>query len=400
LSRPNDIDTQIALTPQWVSDIIVEYVYQFQGFCQYRCQLQGRAVEDLRTLDSNRGVWSVRDVLSTLKALTSAGRVAQPQQLHAQFGYFASIERARLECLLGDYTESLAAIAHINLADRAELFQSLPIVHVNLYYHASICYLMLRRYSDAISTLAEIALYISRMLKPGSSSSSTRAQDSQMRKMLDKILALTGISSNLSPGSRLDDQVRELAESKFPEKMRRLANGDVQTFVDLFEMTGPKFICPAVPDYSGPLAGDKASMSNRCSEACSVQATFFKQEVVQQLSVLKLRSYLRLYASIDMPKLARFSELSEDDLFCQVLSYKHKTMQIKRTASEANKNKRVTSSDVHFFLVDGSLVIEAASAKSDRARQAERYFLGGIRRHTEILADVDKVFGLVKGLKV
>ena len=378
-----------------MSDIIVEYVYQFQGFCQYRCQLQGRTTEELRMLDANRGAWSIKEVMGTLKALTKAGTGSE-QTLHSQFGYFASIERARLECLLGDYTESLAAIAHIDLADRSELFQSLPIVHINLFYHAGLCYIMLRRYSDAIATLGETALYISRMLKPGQAGSTARGQDSQMKKMLDKILALTGISSNLSPGSRLDDQVRELAENKFPEKMRRLANGDVATFVDLFEMTGPKFVSPAVPDYSGPLAGDKASMSNKCTEMCNVQAAFFKQEVVQQLAVLKLRSYMRLYASIDMPKLARFSELSEQDLFCQVLSYKHKSMQIKRTESVANKSKRVSSSDVHFFLVNSSLVIESTSAKADKQRQVERYFVAGIRRHSEIQSEVSKVFSVAK----
>ena len=381
----------MALTPQWVSDIILEYVYQFQGFCQYRCQLQGRSPEDLRTLDSNRNVWSVSDVTSTLKALAKAGSTGD-QQLHIQFGYFSSVERARLECLLGDYSESLAAIAHINLGDRSELFQSLPMVHINLFYHASICCIMLRRYADAISTLGEIALYISRLLKPGNAGS-MRGQDSQFRKMLDKVLALTGISSNLSPGSRLDDQVRELAEGKFPEKMRRLANGDIQTFVDLFEMTGPKFISPAVPDYSGPWSGDKdkATMSNKSQEACNVQIALFKQEVVQQLAVLKLRSYMRLYASIDMPKLARFSELSEDDLFCQVLSYKHKLMQVTR----GGEGKRVSSSDVHYFVNEGSLVIESSSTKSDKQRQAERYFLGGIRRHSELVADVEKSFNAV-----
>lgn len=175
--------------------------------------------------------------------------------------------------------------------------------------------------------------------------------------------------------------------------MRRLANGDVPTFVDLFEMTGPKFISPIIPDYSAPLSGDKSSMSNKCQEACTVQTHVFKQEVVQQLAVLKLRSYMRLYASIDMPKLARFSELSEDELFCQVLSYKHKLMQVKRGAD--GKTKRVTSCDVHYFLVDGSLVIESSSTKSDKQRQAERYFLAGIRRNSEIITDVDRVFAKI-----
>lgn len=341
----------------------------------------------MRTLEANRQVWAIKDVMSTLKALSKAGNGSRTQVLHQQFGYFASIERARLECLLGDYTESLIAISSINLWDRSELFNTLPSVHVNLFYHAGLCYLMLRRYSDAIATLGEIALHISRMLKPGSSTNA-RGLESQMKKMLDKILALTGINFNLSPGARVDDQVRELAEGKFPEKMRRLANGDIQTFADLFEMTGPKFISPAIPDYGASLSGEKEKVPNKCQEVYSTQVAVFRQEVVQQIAVLKLRSYLRLYASIELPKLARFSELSEAELFNQVLSYKHKLMQV----TSAQPTKRISTSDVHYFLTDGSLVIETSSSKSDKQRQTERYFLAGIRRHAEIINDVDSVF--------
>lgn len=360
-------------------------MYQFQGYCQYRCQIQGRSIEDLRTLESNKAVWTIKEVMGTLKALTRAGNSGNNQTLHVQFGYFASIERARLECLLGDYSESLAAISHISLGDRAELYNTLPSVHVNLFYHAGLCYLMLRRYSDAIATLGEIALFISRLLKPGNTNNA-RGLEPQMKKMLDKILALTGICFNLSPGSRLDDQVRELAENKFPEKMRRLANGDVQTFVDMFEMTGPKFISPVVPDFAASIAGEKTS--NKCQDVYSTQVYVFKQEVVQQIAVLKLRSYLRLYASIELPKLARFSELSEADLLCQVQSYKHRLLQ----ATAATPNKRTSSSDVHFFLTKTSLNIETSSSKSDKQRQAERYFLAGIRRHAELITDVERAF--------
>ena len=31
--------TPIILTPQWAHDIVQEFVYQYQSFCQYRCQV-------------------------------------------------------------------------------------------------------------------------------------------------------------------------------------------------------------------------------------------------------------------------------------------------------------------------------------------------------------------------
>jgi translation initiation factor 3 subunit L len=84
-----------------------------------------------------------------------------------QFGYFASIELARLECIVGDYGASLKALSVVDIYDRSEHFETLPQCHVNVFYHAGISQLMLRRYTDSIDTFSNAILYISRTLKPG-----------------------------------------------------------------------------------------------------------------------------------------------------------------------------------------------------------------------------------------
>ena len=394
------MDAQLLLTVQWVNDIIQEFVYQFQGFCQYRCQVAYRTPEDLRILQLNRSVWTLPAVLKILSGLVrvSSGSDAStterggkgPSELHRQFGSFAAVEMARLECLLGDYTASLKALSILNLNDRSEIFMQLPTCQVNVFYHAGICHLMLRRYADAIETFSDVILHVSRMLKPGAGSMN-RAVSSLLQKILDKILAMTCMAIALCPGHRVDDQVRDLVDTKYGDKLRRMNGGDIQAFVDLFEQTCPKFISPLVPDYSVSV--------NMGQDAFGNQVSMFIEECMQQTSVLKIRSYMRLYASIDISKLARFADVSEPSFISQLISLRHKSMEIQAApvgedavTRRAKELTRTSTSDVQYHIKDQALMIDVATHKSDKSRAVERFFAAGVRKHSEIIKDLARVF--------
>ncbi len=208
--------------------------------------------------------------------------------------------------------------------------------------------------------------------------------------MMDKVLALTSIIFVLYPGSRLDDQVKELIEAKYADKVRRLQAGDKSCFTDLFEFASPKFISPVVPDYSTPL--------NMNQDAFNHQVSVFTTEVQQQVAFLKLRSFLGLYASIDISKLARFNDISEADLICQLVSFKNKAIQYRASSSSGAKaatgssgGQRVNITDVHYFIEDGVLVIDSASAKADNNKTHERYFIAGVRKHAEIMSQLNRI---------
>ena len=363
----------VTLTTQWIHDIIVEFVYQFQGFCQYRCQVKGRSAEDLKTLEANKNVWVLPVVIGTLRKLAAKGAststITEDSSTLEQFAYFATIEQARLECLLGDYRGSLEVAVNVKLGDRAELYTKLPMCHVNLYYHTGVCQMMLRQYAEAIETFGAISLYVSRIMKPGATSNLKTGQDQVMKKSLDKILALLAVCISLLPGVKVDDQVKELVEAKFSEKMRRLQLGEVNVFSDIFESSCPRFISSALPDY--------ANMTNLVQEAYANQVAVFIKEVRQHVAVLRLRSYLRLYASIDMAKLARFSDMKESELISLVLNYKHKL-----------KN---SSFGVDYFVQDESLVIDTVPSKIEKSKAAERYFAAGVRKHSDILRDLNRL---------
>jgi len=221
-----------------------------------------------------------------------------------------------------------------------------------------------------------------------------RSVQAVLQKILDKILAMTAIAIALCPGYRVDDQVRELVEGKWAEKLRRMVAGDVQAYVDLFQQTCPKFISPIVPDYSVAV--------NMGQDAFGNQVSVLAAEVMQQIAVLKIRSYMRLYASIDISKLARFADVSEPAFISQLVSFRHKSMEVQRApvgddaagrrGKEGQATARVSTSDVHYHIQDGALVIDTSAHKSDKSRAVERYFAAGVRKHAEIVSDLNRAF--------
>lgn len=41
--------------PEWAFELIHEYVYQFQGFCQFRTHLAQRTADEKELLEANKG---------------------------------------------------------------------------------------------------------------------------------------------------------------------------------------------------------------------------------------------------------------------------------------------------------------------------------------------------------
>ena len=80
-------------------DILQEFVYQFQGACQYRTA--ARNDKDIAVLAADKEAWAVRsvhrilsDLVRVAAALKAQGAVASVKY---QFGHLAMIELSRLE---------------------------------------------------------------------------------------------------------------------------------------------------------------------------------------------------------------------------------------------------------------------------------------------------------------
>ncbi|KAH8086250.1 hypothetical protein JL720_7455 [Aureococcus anophagefferens] len=266
-------DAATELSSQWVFDILHEFVYQFQSFCQYRTQNSGRSAEERSLLEASDACWHAPTVLGYLLRLAELGRAADgpagraraPSPLHYQMGYFATISRSRVECLLGDYEASVAALGAVDPFDEGAEFAKIFSCRLNVLYHLGYSLMMLKR-----------------------------------PKMNDRMLALFAIAG-FGPGFPVDDGVAAIKD-KYGDKMALMERGDAATFDNMLTYASPKFVVPSIPDYGAPV--------NSSHDAYKQQIRLFNDEVLQQQKLSKIRSYLKLYTSIGLDKLARFNDES------------------------------------------------------------------------------------------
>ena len=182
------------ILPDWAFDILHEFVYQFQGFCQFKAAVHATAlkhkiplegdvppntphhvVDNLTALSQNKDAWSSDQVMGYLAKLIRVGKSSKVPG-YQYLGIFASIALSRLECLLGDYRGCLQAVhgvmsGEIAVSHEGEVTTSVEIVNkvfparLSYAYHAGVAYLMLRRYKDATRTLGDICFFVQSGMK-------------------------------------------------------------------------------------------------------------------------------------------------------------------------------------------------------------------------------------------
>ena len=187
------------LVPEWCFDLMHEFLYQFQGFCQFRTATYaaaaksssssdggdaekggpaGHAADAIEVLSQNRDAWAVESVLSYLRRLVSAGtKSGGVAPVYRFLAYFGSVTLSRLECLLGDYRASVSALDVVydpgaelvavgeDMKSPEELVNGVFPARLSLAYHAGVSYLMLRRYRDSATVLGGICLFMQRGFK-------------------------------------------------------------------------------------------------------------------------------------------------------------------------------------------------------------------------------------------
>lgn len=92
--------------------------------------------------------------------------------------------------------------------------------HVATYYYVGFCYIMLRRYPDAIRTFVTVLNFIMRMRQYHTRS----YQYDQISKTADRMYALFAMCHALSP-SRLDDNIANIAKERYGEQYAKMARG-------------------------------------------------------------------------------------------------------------------------------------------------------------------------------
>jgi len=421
----------IYVIPQWCFDILHEFVYQFQGYCQVRSAVYAsvnrinnaaaaaetgkeppkgdqQKVKDLMEnyrLFQQSDAWDVEAVFGYLKKFVSLGQEHKDNAFCLHLSLFSSVALSRLECLLGDYNACLKALTPVlQMADvpipqktnpeptHLQVLHSVVAARLSMAYHAGIAFLMLRRYKDAMSVLSDISAVLLRGIKTGQFRKAPehhhrhhdkdgqtgavlhqQQQSSIILKQHDRMMNLLAILSQLLPGNNtglLDDGVAKAMREKFGKAV--VIDGVSNKFEDYFAC--PQFI--TIGSYP-------SSFSRQ-------QVMLFGKEMKVQTSFQTLRSYLKLYTSLPLEKLAKFHDQSVEEFLPLLLCYKSRMRQLESTTIVsadgidyyAGGSYKIAL-DIHYYVVMNVCFIDEA----EKQRRFENYFYSQIAQATEIQKD-------------
>ncbi|XP_071128862.1 eukaryotic translation initiation factor 3 subunit L-like [Mytilus edulis] len=385
----------LELPNQWLWDIIDEFIYQFQCFSIHRSKIGKKSEDEINVLRGHPKIWNVHSVLNVLHSLVEKSSInrqlevytsgGDPESVAGEFGqhslykmlgYFSLIGLLRLHSLLGDYYQALKVLESIDF-NKKNMYSRVPACQITTFYYVGFCYMMMRRYQDAIRTLSNVLLYIQRTKQMFQS----RAQlYDQITKMNDKMYTLLAQCLVLHP-MRIDESVHSQLREKFADKMLRMQKGDIEEFTSNFSFACPKFLSPVPPNYDTP------SVVNH-KEPFMLQHKVFIDEVQQQILLPTIRSYLKLYTTLPLSKLAGFMEMPVEELKTHLMCFKHKMKNVVWTKGTSGLEGEFQSASEVDFYIDKDM-IHIADTKV--ARRYGDFFIRQIHKFEEITRSLKQV---------
>jgi len=122
---------------------------------------------------------------------------------------------------------------------------------------------------------------------------------------------LLAICVQLSP-QRIEENVHLVLREKYGDRMKPQKGTDEKFYEELFAHAAPRFITV------GQIGGENG-------DPVKLQANLFLNEIKAQAALPVIKSYLKLYTTISLEKLAGFLEMDPIDLRSYLMCLKHKT---------------------------------------------------------------------------
>ena len=142
----------------WMWDILDEFLYQYQRFCEFKSKIAHRARShekkdsvklDVNVLDAHPEIWESGEVLLSLKGLFNKTRGMRSEQ-SVYLGYFSQVQQVRYQIMHGCYHEALETVSAMRDMGRKDaLYYKSPPCHCSLYYYFGFALFAVGRYSDA-----------------------------------------------------------------------------------------------------------------------------------------------------------------------------------------------------------------------------------------------------------
>ena len=321
-------------------------------------------------MKENPNTWGCYSVLNVLYSLIQRSRITDQlaamkkgedstavsgeygtRPLYRMLGYFSLIGLLRVHVLLGDFSLALKTLDDIELNKKA-MFARVMAAHFNTYYYVGFSYMMMRRYADAIRMFSHILVYVSR-----TKNFQKNAQYDSMAKKNDQMYALVAICVAFNP-TKLDDIVHTALREKYGDQLTRLQRGGPEAlplFEELFKSACPKFISPTPPDFDNPAVN---------IDPVDHHLGIFMSEVKANMFSPTVKSYLKLYTTMDLKKLAGFLEVEPEKLRQWLLVNKQRSRQVRWSEGALLDGDVVNGNELDYAMV-GDL-IHVSEAKVGR----------------------------------
>ena len=254
----------------------------------------------------------------------------------------------RLHSLLGDFYQAIKVLENIEL-NKKSLYSRVPGCQITTYYYVGFAYMMMRRYADAIRTFSNILLYVQRTKTMFAVKS---YQNDQINKQTDQMYVLLALCITLHP-QRIDESLHTtLREKNYAEKMNKMSRGELPEFEACFTFSCPKFLSPVPPNYDAVnFDGDALH-----KEPLRLQLKVFMDEVQQQLMLPTIRSYLKLYTTMPLDKMAGFMEMPPEEFRNHLLAFKHKMKNVVWTKGTSGLEGEFQSGSEVDFYIDKNMI--------------------------------------------
>lgn len=363
----------LELPDQWLWELIDEFVYQFQSFAQYRSRTSKLSPAEIEALNTENKAWNVLCILNVLHSLVDKSNIKRQLEVYAaggdpdsvagefgrhslykMLGYFSLVGLLRLHSLLGDYYQAIKVLENIELHKKSQ-YSHVPACQISTSYYVGFAYMMMRRYADAIRTLSSALLYMQRTKQLFSSRS---YQNDQINKQTEQMYNLLAICLVLHPQC-VDESIQQvLREKNYHEKMFKMQYGDLGEFESCFTFACPKFLSPCPPPIEPG--------SNYGRDAVKHQTQVFMDEVRQQKMLPTIRSYLKLYTTLPLAKLAAFMSAARGGdrdaarehaaLAIHLLCFKHKMKNVVWTKGPSGLDGKFQSGSELDFYIDNDMI--------------------------------------------
>lgn len=219
----------------------------------------------------------------------------------------------------------------------------------------------------------------------------------QFNKLYDRMLALLAILSHVCPKSVVDDAIASVVREKYSNNLSKIESGE-EGYEDLFVFACPKFVNPAVPDYARALRPG-CLMVPYGHDAYKLQVQHFMSEMAAHATLRKMRSYMSLYTSIEVEKLASFNDMTVEEFGPWLTCFKHKMRQLERGVVGAAEKGVIqggvssemdrigTALDIHYYVSGNVVHVDEA----EKTRRFETFFMKQIKNNDDILRQLDNI---------